>query len=151
MKPIQSLILVLCLLSLGACSIFKKGATSKTSTETNQTNVITDRKWKLVELQGKPVADKINGKEPFILFQKSDNRYSASAGCNGLGGTFTLEGNGRIKFTQGMSTMMACDNMEIENGLNKILVTVDNYSLSGDNLSLNKARMAPLARFKAVK
>jgi heat shock protein HslJ len=46
---------------------------------------------------------------------------------------------------------MACEHMEIENGLNKALVTADNYSLNGDNLSLNKARMAPLARFKAVK
>jgi heat shock protein HslJ len=72
-------------------------------------------------------------------------------GCNGIGGAFTLENNGRIKFSQGMSTMMACENMEIEHGLSEALITADNYSLSGDNLSLNKARMAPLARFKAVK
>jgi heat shock protein HslJ len=138
---------VLCLLSLAACNVFKKS----TGKDTMKTNVITYRKWKLVELAGKPVADKINGKEPFILFQKSDNRYSASGGCNGLGGTFTLQDNGRIKFSQGMSTMMACENMEIENGLNKALIATDNYSLNGDDLSLNKARMVPLARFKALK
>lgn len=50
-----------------------------------------------------------------------------------------------------MSTMMACEEMEVENGLNKVLVTVDNFSLGKDTLSLNKARMAPLARFAAVK
>jgi heat shock protein HslJ len=143
------LFLLLCVLSLSACKIFKKTDASKNG-ETVQTNVITDRKWKLIELAGKPVADKINGKEPFILLHTKDNRYSGSAGCNGLGGEFTLQGL-RVKFTQGMSTMMACENMEIENELKRVLNMADNYSLSGDNLSLNKAKMAPLARFKAVK
>lgn len=150
MKSIQYFGFGLCLLSISACSIFKKPS-QETGKESNQSNVITERKWKLVELAGQPVADKVNGKEPFLLLQKSDNRYSASGGCNGIGGTFTLQDNGRIKFSQGMSTMMACENMEIEHGLNKALITADNYTLSGDNLSLNKARMAPLARFKAVK
>ncbi len=50
-----------------------------------------------------------------------------------------------------MSTKMACENMDVEYGLSKALSAADNYSLQGDNLSLNKARMAPLARFKAVK
>jgi heat shock protein HslJ len=144
------LFLLICVLSLSACKIFKKSGASN-SNETVQANVITDRKWKLVELAGKPVADKINGKEPFILLYTKDNRYSASGGCNGLGGEFILQGNGRLKFTQGMSTMMACENMEIEKEFKRVLEMADNYSLSGDNLSLNKARMAPLARFKEVK
>src|SRR5690606_9305939 len=129
---------------------FKKSDVPRNG-ETVQTNVITDRKWKLVELAGKPVADKVNGKEPFISLYTKDNRYSASGGCNGLGGEFTLQEHGRVKFTSGMSTMMACENMEIENELKRVLEMADNYSLSGDDLSLNKARMAPLARFKAVK
>ncbi len=151
MRSTQYITLGLCVLSLSACSIFKKPAKEQTAADAKQSNVITDRRWKLVELAGKPVADKVNGKEPFLLLQKSDSRYSASGGCNGIGGAFTLENNGRIKFAQGMSTMMACENMEVEQELSKALITADNYSLSGDNLSLNKARMAPLARFKAVK
>lgn len=151
MRSTQYITLGLCVLSLSACSIFKKPAKTQTAADAKQSNVITDRRWKLVELAGKPVADKVNGKEPFLLLQKSDSRYSASGGCNGIGGAFTLENNGRIKFEQGMSTMMACENMEVEQELSKALITADNYSLSGDNLSLNKARMAPLARFKAVK
>lgn len=151
MKTTQYFSLALCLLSLNACHLFKKEPAQQTSDDMKQTHVITDRKWKLVELQGQPVADKINGKEPFILLQKKDNRYSASGGCNGMGGTFTLQDHGRIKFSQPISTMMACENMDIEHGLSQALMTADNYSLSGDHLSLNKARMAPLARFKAVK
>ena len=42
--------------------------------------------------------------------------------------------------------------MSIETGISKVLETVDNYSLNkeGNILSLNKARMAPLAKFQAV-
>jgi heat shock protein HslJ len=46
---------------------------------------------------------------------------------------------------------MACAGMEVERGLSAALDQADNYSVSGDDLSLNKARMAPVARFKAVK
>lgn len=145
MKPTQYLAIGLCVLSMSACNLLRK------STGEPQAGVITDRKWKLVELEGKPVADQVNGKEPFILIKKKDSSYSGTAGCNGVGGTFAFLANGKIKFSQGMSTKMFCDNMEIENGLTKALATADNYSLNGDNLSLNRARMAPLARFKAIK
>jgi hypothetical protein len=42
--------------------------------------------------------------------------------------------------------------MEVEDALKKALETADNYSLSGDGkyLSLNRARMAPLARFELI-
>ena len=48
--------------------------------------------------------------------------------------------------------MMACLNMEIENELKRALEMADNYSLTADGkyLSLNRARMAPLARFEVV-
>ena len=146
MKHFKLLTIAVCALTLSACSIFKKSEQS-----TDQSSVITDRKWKLVELYGKPVADEVNGKMPFLQLHTTDNRYSATGGCNGIGGNFSLEGNGRIKFSAGMSTKMACENMEVENEFTKALMIADNYSLSGENLSLNKARMAPLARFKAVK
>ncbi len=138
------------LLSLSACSSVKQSNSATINQNTVTSDVITDKKWKLIELSGSPVADEINGKQPFILLHTADNRYSAMAGCNGLGGTFTLPGNNRIKFSQGMSTMMACEHMDIETGLNKALLIADNYTVSGNILSLNKARMAPLARFEAV-
>jgi heat shock protein HslJ len=144
--------LFLCIFSLSACNLFKKSPEQQTGEgNSTTTKLITDRKWKLVELAGQPVADQINGKEPFLMLNLKDNRYSASGGCNGLGGDFELQGELRIKFVPGMSTMMACENMEIEKELNRVFSLADNYSLSGDNLSLNKARMAPLARFKAIK
>ena len=52
-----------------------------------------------------------------------------------------------IHFEQGISTLMACpDNTEDE--YVKVLNTVDNLSTDGKRLTLNKARMAPLAVFE---
>jgi hypothetical protein len=45
---------------------------------------------------------------------------------------------------------MACPELDIENELIKALETADNYNYANDKLVLNKARMAPLARFEAV-
>lgn len=119
-------------------------------TTTMKNDPIIGIKWKLTELNGKPVADKINGKVPFLQLLETDGRYTASGGCNGIGGEYTLSKNGRIKFSQGMSTMMACEDMDVEDQLKKVLAAADNYTINGNTLSLNKARMAPLARFEAV-
>lgn len=138
------------LFSLSACSQFKKSGSSQKNGTAMTTDTITDKKWILVELAGKPVAEKINDKEPFLLLQTADNRYAASGGCNGLGGSFTLTAPNKIKFTQGMSTMMACEDMTIESGITKALLAADHYTSDGKTLSLHQAKMAPLAKFKAA-
>lgn len=154
------LTITICLLAMFySCSnpksstVASSGSTSaKTETAPAVSIVtITDKKWKLIELMGQPVADSINGKEPFILFKMADSTYAANGGCNGLGGGFALnEKTMRIQFKQGISTMMACPDMSVEDGLKKVLTDVDNYTVNDSILSLNKARMAPLARFKAA-
>ena len=76
------------------------------------------KKWKLIELNGKPVADKVNGKRTLSETSKKQDkeyRYEASGGCNGIGGNLKLTGF-RVQFAQGMSTMMACEDMSIEQG-----------------------------------
>ena len=145
-----------CITFLIACSNQKKSTKSPASTAVtiNDTMIdasLTDRKWKLVELMGKPVADSVNGKMPFIILKSADSSYAANGGCNGLGGKFVLdEKTLRIQFKQGISTMMACQDMSVEDGLKQVLSNTDNYSFNDSILSLNKARMSPLARFKAV-
>ncbi len=112
---------------------------------------IADKKWKLIELMGQPIADSVNGKEPFIMFKMSDSMYAANGGCNGLGGKFEInEQTLRIQIKQGKSKMIACPDMTVEDGLKKALSATDNYNVNDSILSLNKARMAPLARFKAA-
>lgn len=111
---------------------------------------ITGTRWRLTEIRGQAVASAAEGqKEAFILLQAADNRFHGSGGCNKLAGAFELQEGSRIAFTQIASTKMACPDMSIEAELLQILEMVDNYSLIGKVLTLNRARMVSLARFEA--
>src|SRR5690606_15784729 len=129
---------------VNSCGLRKQESTAQVENSTD----IYQGKWKLIELNGSPVVDKINGKEPFLAFDKTTKRYSASGGCNGLGGNFELKANQQITFSQGMSTMMACQDMTIERGFGQLFAQADNYTLAGDILSLKKGKET-LAKFKA--
>jgi len=108
--------------------------------------------WKLVELNGQAVTAKpATGKDIYFILRKDGNKVQGFAGCNGFGGTYELKEGDRIRFSQMISTMMACDVLETENKLMKVFEMADNYNLVDNRLMLNKARMAPLARFEAVK
>lgn len=114
------------------------------------TQGITEKYWKLVELNGQPVP-KLE-REPYLILKAEGNRVNGFGGCNNFGGTYTLdEAASRISFGHMASTMMACaQGMEVEGAFHEVLGKADNYSLNGDSMTLNRARMAPLARFEAV-
>lgn len=111
---------------------------------------ITGVYWKLVELNGKPVASGSTQKEPYIRLVAEDNRLEGTGGCNGMGGSYELKAPNRIRFSGIIRTLMACENLEVENDLIRALETADSYHFSGDSLQLFRARMAPLAKFEAV-
>ncbi|MFT4016380.1 MAG: META domain-containing protein [Agriterribacter sp.] len=110
-----------------------------------------EKYWKLIELNGKALDTTKLNKEPHIIFKSFDNRFFGNGSCNNFSGTYTLPGNGKIKLSQAISTRMACMNgMETETMLPQVLNKIDTYMISGDTLSVTKARMAPLAKFQAV-
>ena len=120
----------------------------QTQTAQKPTTDITGKKWKLTELNGKPIELKNPKNNPYFKLNMEGMRYEGHAGCNGLGGTFEIKQDVmRIKFNQGMSTMMACEDLDIENQFTKAILAADNYSVNGNTLTLNKARMAPLGKF----
>ena len=107
--------------------------------------------WKLTELMGKPaVISERMKKEIFIILKKEGSRVQGFSGCNTIMGLYELKEGNRITFSGMASTMMACPDLATESEFNKMLGTVDNYSINGNLMTLNKARMAPLARFEAV-
>ncbi|WP_140938509.1 META domain-containing protein [Sphingobacterium lumbrici] len=124
--------------------------TQMVPTLADQSADILDKKWQLIELNGNPVAEEINGKTPGLELLGKDKRYIAVTGCNGVGGEFELAGNNGIRFSAGVSTMMACEDMSVEYGLRDVFGKADNFTISEGVLSLNKAKMAPLARFKLM-
>lgn len=110
---------------------------------------LTGWRWKLVELRGQPVEGLPQA--PYLVFEPVGKRVSGFGGCNSLSGAFELdEATLRLRFERMVSTLRACTaGMDTEAALHEVLGMVDSYSLSGDHLSLNRARMAPLARFVA--
>jgi heat shock protein HslJ len=107
--------------------------------------------WKLTELMGKPIVkDEKMKKEIHLILKKEGLRVQGFSGCNTIMGSYELKEGNRITFSGMASTMMACPDMATESEFNKMLSTVDNYSINGNIMTLNKAKMAPLARFEAV-
>lgn len=128
---------------------FSCKSTSKTATENN---TITEKYWKLIELYGNPViVDSTMQREPHIIFRNTENRFNGNTGCNSMSGTYELLDMDRIKLSKIITTKMACMNtMELERHFTTVLQEADNYNVTGDTLVLNKAKMAPLARFKSI-
>ncbi|GHA71168.1 hypothetical protein GCM10009007_10060 [Formosimonas limnophila] len=110
---------------------------------------IEDKRWKLVELNGQPV--KGTAKTHYLVLHSETKQVEAKAGCNAMFGGYEIKNQFQLTFKQMASTLMACENMATEDAFSKVLEMADNFSISGDKMSLNKARMAPLARFELVK
>ena len=106
--------------------------------------------WKLTELMGQPVPSPGPDTREVHIILKNGNRFQGFAGCNTIMGSFEVKNEFSITFSGVASTLMACPDMTTEDNLKKVLEQVDNYTIRGNALSLNKARMAPLARFEAV-
>lgn len=112
---------------------------------------ILEKYWKLIELNGKAVSvDSTFVKEPHIIFKEINNRIVGNGGCNNISGEYKVESLNRIMLSKMILTRMACPRMELEEEFLEALQRADNFNVVGDMLTLNKARMAPLARFKAV-
>ena len=110
---------------------------------------IEDRRWLLTEVMGQAYEPPDDGREAFLLLDSSSGRASGNSSCNNFFGGYVIESGQRIRFAGNMgATMMACPDMSMEQSFMEALRTVDNYSVSGDGLSLNRARMAPLLRFR---
>lgn len=106
-------------------------------------------KWRLVEMKGKKVKYS-EANNPYTLEFLEGGRIAAFAGCNRMMGGYEQKPVLQIKFSKIASTLMACADMETEAVFKIILEETDNFSLSGNTLTLNKARMAPLARFEKL-
>jgi len=159
MKNLVQIAVILVLLT-GACSkkTFERAETNKEQVSGNGKEIgaegITGKYWKLIEINGKPVVlDESFKREPFFILRNEERRIDGHGGCNTFFGTFEIDPAAkRIKFSQMATTMMMCLNMQIEDEMKKVFEMADNYNLSSDGkyLSLNRARMAPLARFEVV-
>ena len=112
-----------------------------------QFSEITSQNWQLIELDGKAVTGELNRKMPFLKFLTEDTRYVATGGCNTLNGKYVLKGEGEIRFEPGITTLMACEDMETDRALIATFANADRYELSAGVLSFFQGNEA-LARYK---
>lgn len=79
-------------------------------------------KWKIVEAGGVAIPDTLEN-QPFIELDTAAKTMHGQAGCNLINGGFqTEEGEpASISFSQFISTMMACPDMEIEDRVKQAL------------------------------
>ena len=111
---------------------------------------ITEKYWKLQTLNGEPIHRKENqSKEAHFILKSHTNKVNGNTGCNGMSGSYSLEGENQIKFSQMLTTRMACMDVPYESEFLKVLQQADHYSLKADTLTLKTADK-PLATFVAV-
>jgi len=146
----QFLIILFTFSSLLSCNSTKK-STNAALSSANTNAELTETYWKLTELMGEPIVHATGTEtEMHLVFKKEGNMVNGNAGCNSFRGTYTLLKGSRLSFSQLAGTRMACINTEKEAAFMELLQKVDNYTIQGKILSLNKARMATLAKFEAV-
>lgn len=102
--------------------------------------------WKLVQLNGREINSDTLAKEAFISFSE-DKQVSGNTSCNNFFGTYHITSGLRFGVYNLAMTEMACLKGSVESEFVEALKRADNYSLSGDRLTLNKAKMAPLMVF----
>jgi uncharacterized lipoprotein YbaY/heat shock protein HslJ len=105
--------------------------------------------WRLVSLNGKPPATNAGRRPPFLQLTEAQHRFSASAGCNTIGGSY-MAGDGRLAFSQMVSTMMACGGPVdgLERQLKAFLSVTRQYRIVGKVLEIT-AQGGGVAQFEA--
>lgn len=110
-----------------------------------------EKQWNLTELNGSAVVLDTTFKiTPHLNFTEADSTVVGNAGCNGIGGRFSLSENSGLSFTKMRATLMACPNLEVEQQFLAVLENVKKYRIEGGTLSLNNANDESLARLEGA-
>jgi len=109
---------------------------------------LTDKYWKLVRLNGKPV--ETTGREAFMRFDDEDNRVHGNSSCNIFNGKYELLEGNKIKFSPFAMTRMACIGNNIESEFMQIFEKTTSYSITSNELILQDEFETTLAKFEAI-
>lgn len=78
-------------------------------------------KWNIVEVNGQKIR---KAELPFLEFDMKEMRVHGNTGCNLFNSTLKQADASSLVFNQGMTTMMACPDMETEQAVLKAIKTV---------------------------
>jgi heat shock protein HslJ len=91
-----------------------------------QTSVSIYHQWKLTNIEGETVDTESMPKLVQITFNKEENRFFGSDGCNQISGGFEISEND-LKFGPSMGTKMACMDMHIPDLFGQTLSKVSTF------------------------
>lgn len=112
---------------------------------------IENRRWELVELDGRAVAPSGDRERVFFELDGAGARVTGNASCNRFSGTYELAAGDRLRFGPDLiATRMACGALAQEQRFLDALTRAESYTLVGDTLSLSGPDSAPLARFRGL-
>lgn len=100
-------------------------AVSFWSCSNSKTNVQQlEGKWNITEVNGEAISTQEN--TPFMEFNMAEKKIHGNAGCNIFNTSLETDANdiSALKIAQGMSTMMACPDMETESKILQAMTTV---------------------------
>lgn len=137
-----SLIIFLGVLTFGVGGVNQLKAQQKNdekalpeSTQAGQKENALEEKWELTEMDGEAVEEIFPHNHPTIEFKVKENQVAGFAGCNQFRGQLVLD-ESYIKIVGVVATKKACPLLDEEEEFLAILQEVDQYQLSGKELSL---------------
>lgn len=98
------------------------------------------RQWMLISLDGFSKDQLVAHKAEINLtgkMEKGKIQGSAYMGCNQMSFTSEFKNGGKVKISQGVSTMKACQDMNLETSFQKKFETMTKYSVEGHFLTLS--------------
>lgn len=123
-------------LALLACAGCSAHSAAPTAAPSLSTPPLLDTHWTLVRLGDTPLAADASQREPYLVLRHEDGRAGGSLGCNGMNGSYTLDGE-RLRFGPLMSTKMACiKGMDIEQAFGAALDRTTRWKTSARQLEL---------------
>lgn len=132
------LISVLSVLLLGI--VFNCTSVTRQNAPIDTQKIHIQREWMLVSLGNFTKADLMKQQAKIDLTVKQEEgkiRGGAYMGCNNMSFTAEFKNNGEVKILGLLSTMKACQNMELENEFQKKFKTMTKFKVEGHFLTLS--------------
>ena len=107
-----------------------------------------EKKWVLIEMNGMPVQIGGTDKDAHLVFSPKERSYSGSGGCNRIMGAYALDKDNKIKFNNPAVTRMACQDIKFEEKFIEVLISVENYGASENEMIFSKGKTVVL-KFQA--
>lgn len=136
-NPVIAIASVLAIISAGCSAVGEtKSSANSNSEKTLRANADIRGQWYIDNIVFSDTdnvrpAEAAPGARQYIIFE--DSTYYIMTNCNSISGGYKVKGNS-ITLGDGPMTGMACDNMETEDALRRILPHISKFDMQNDSV-----------------